>query len=345
MKLFGKRGKADEGAAHQTRHDYDEESDWPPLPDFPPDEYARGVMACPRCRCRMPLKDLKPLRMVNCPQCRASSFVPMRINRFWLFQPLGGGGMGSVYKAYDISAPGEVFAAKVLFRTGADTDVSVEALLNESEVGKIIGDHSGLVKCVASGQDGEEFFSVMEYVEGKRLDNLIRWRGRLGENHVIQLALQVVAAEKHIYECGYLYRDLKPENIIITRDGAVKLLDYGLCLTRDAALRMADEYVAGSPYYMPPERLWGIGEDGYSEIYSLGMVMYYGLTGRTFFDSDEVESLAKRHVSKIRLTPAAKMRGFRPELVEVLTRMIKQDYRERYLTFEELEAALSDLLR
>lgn len=271
-------------------------------------------------------------------------FVPMKIDRFWLFRPLGGGGMGSVYRAYDVTVRGQVFAAKVLFRKGGDSSVSIEALLNEAKIGEVVGDHPSLVKCVASGHEGDEYYYVMEHVEGKRLDNLIRWRGRLAEKHVLLIAQQILGAEKHIYECGYLYRDMKPENIIVTTDGRAVLIDYGLCQTREESLAAADDIITGSPYYVPPERLWGIGEDAYSEIYSLGMVMYYALTGHTFFDSDEVESLAKRHVSKVRLTTASKMRGFRPELVGVLSKMIKQDYRERYRTYEEFEQVLQLLL-
>ena len=111
-------------------------------------------------------------------------------------------------------------------------------------------------------------------------------------------------------------------------------------MPREDALHPKDEFVSGSPYYLPPERLLGQGEDASSEIYSLGMVMYYALTGRTYFDADEVESLARRHISRIRLTAASKMREFRPELVDVLSKMVKQDYRERYQTFEEVRVAL-----
>jgi len=339
MGLFSKRKKQKKEKARATPS-----ASGSGMPDFPPDAYEAGYLPCAGCAAHLPLADLEPLRMAACPECRALNFVPMNIDRFWLFRPLGGGGMGSVYRAYDSTVRDAFFAAKVLFRSGGDSDVSVEALQNEAEVGTQVGDHPGLVKCMASGHEGDEYYYVMEHVDGKRLDNLIRFSGRLVEKHVLLIALQILDAEKHIYECGYLYRDMKPENIIVTTEGRAVLIDYGLCLSRAKALKADDDFVAGSPYYVPPERLWGIGEDAYSEIYSLGMVMYYALTGRTFFDSDEVESLAKRHVSKVRLTTASKMRGFHPELVQVLSKMIKQDYRDHYRTFDDLEAALKELL-
>ena len=312
-------------------------------PAFPPDAYEAGVLPCARCGGEQPLHDLEPLRMTRCPECKTMNFVPMRLRGFWLFQPQGGGGMGSVYKAYAVEARDELFAVKVLFRSGGDQDSSLEALMNEAKVGKVVGDHPNLVKCVESGYEGGEYFFAMEFVDGKRLDNLIRFAEKLCERHVVEIALDVLAAERNIYDRGYLYRDMKPENVIVTPEGRAVVFDYGLCMAREDALRSAEEYVSGSPYYMPPERLWGTGEDAYSEIYSLGMLMYNALTGRTFFDSDEVESLAKRHVSRVRLTPASKMRGFRSEVVEVLSKMIKQDREERYQTFDELERALRAL--
>jgi len=303
-------------------------------------DFEAGYLTCRKCQAKTKLAELPPLRMSPCPTCETMNFVPMKVSHFWLFRPLGGGGMGSVYVAHDVEVQEQLFAAKVLFRTDDDRDSSIEALIRESRIGKALGDHPGLVKCVDSGYEGSEYYSVMEYVQGKRLDKLIRWKGKLDERHVLKIISQVLAADTHIYESGYLYRDLKPENIIITPKGQAILLDYGLCMPRAEAKEALDEYVSGSPYYMPPERLWGLGEDAFSEIYGLGMVMYYALTGRTYFDSDEVESLARRHISRIRLTAASKMREFRPELVEVLSKMVKQDYRERYHTFEEVRVAL-----
>ncbi|MCK5803333.1 MAG: serine/threonine protein kinase [Lentisphaeria bacterium] len=280
------------------------------------------------------------MRLAPCPNCKTMNFMPVKINRFWLFRPLGGGGMGSVYMAYDFEEPEKLLAAKVLFRTDDNRDVAIKALVNESRIGELLGDHPGLVKCVASGCEDNEYYSVMEYVEGKRLDKLIRWKGKLSERHVLKIATQVLAANAHIYEKGYLYRDLKPENIIVTAKGQAVLLDYGLCMLREDAVKALDEFVTGSPYFMPPERLWGLSEAAYSEIYSLGMVMYHALTGSTYFDSEEVDALARRHISRVRLTTASKMREFRPELVEVLSKMVKQDHQERYQTFEELRVAL-----
>ncbi len=305
--------------------------------------FAEGFTPCQSCGRQLPLDRLEPLMMVECPRCKSINFVPLKIGNFWLYEPLGGGGMGSVYKAFHIEAPNDLYAVKVLARSEKKRPAQIQALLNEARIGEIIGDHPSLVKCVASGYVDNEYYAAMEYVEGERLDKLIDVNGHLEEKVALNVAKQILAAEQHIYECGYLYRDLKPENVIVAEKEKVVLLDYGLCVPRTVALNPKDEFISGSPYYLPPERLLGLGEDAYSEIYSLGMVLFYALTGQTYYDASEVEALAKRHVSKVRLSISSKLRGFRPEMVQLLSSMIKQECNERFQTFSEAMAAIEEV--
>ena len=302
--------------------------------------YESGHIPCQGCGLQIPSRKLDTLKMVECPKCQRIAFVPLRIGKYWLFEPLGGGGMGSVYKAVCRQEPARFFAVKVLSRAERTKPVNIHALLNEARIGQIVGGHPCLVRCVDSGCEDGEYYSAMELVQGERLDKRVDRLGRMPERQVLQMGLHLLSAEQHMYKCGYLYRDMKPENIIINDDGFAVLFDFGLCVPRELALHPQEEYVSGSPYYLPPERLLGTGEDAYSEIYSIGMVMYYALSGQTFFDAKEVEALAKRHLSKVRLSVSGKLRDFRPELVEVLSRMIRPDPAERYQTFHEAARAI-----
>lgn len=320
-RLLGKKGVIDEIAERKAA-------------------YSAGVISCLGCGCEIPLSQLEALKMVECPECERINFVPLKVGRYWLYEPLGGGGMGSVYKALRMDTEDQLFAVKILSRVEKTKPANIHALLNEARIGRIIGNHPCLSRCVESGCEDSEYFSAMELIQGERLDKRIDRLGGMPEEQVLQLGLHILAAEQHVYKCGYLYRDIKPENIIINTEGYAILFDYGLCVPREEALHPQEEYVSGSPYYLPPERLLGTGEDAHSEIYSIGMVMYYALSGQTYFDAKEVESLAKRHLSKVRLSVSSKLRGFRPELVEVLSKMIKQDPGERYQTFREVAEAI-----
>ncbi|OGV65647.1 MAG: hypothetical protein A3K19_28605 [Lentisphaerae bacterium RIFOXYB12_FULL_65_16] len=310
----------------------------------PTEALEQGHLPCQECGFLLPLEKLQALKMVQCPSCQNISFVPLRVGHFWLFQPLGAGGMGSVYKAYHSEAPGELFAVKILPRNERANPALIMALLNEAQKAKIVGDHPCLVCCIASGYEDGEYFCATEFVLGESLQLKIEMHGRLPEKEVLKIALHILAAEQHIYNCGYLFRDLKPENVILNTEGYAIVFDYGLCVPLEDARTKMDEFVSGSPYYIPPERLWGTGEDAFSEIYSLGMVVYYALTGKTYYDATEAESLAKRHLSTVRVATSAKMKEFRPDLVAVLSKMIKQDPHERYQTFAECRTAIQGLL-
>ena len=305
----------------------------------------KGKLPCSKCGSPMDLPKLNPLRVAKCGQCDTPNFTPMKVANFWLFYPAGGGGMGSVYQAYHIDVPDRVFAVKLLARSERDNPSRIHALILEAETARKLGAHPCLVSYAASGYSDGEYFFAMEFVKGRRLDELFDLQGHLEEKVVLLICLYVLAAEEHIYDRGFLYRDLKPENVLVTPEGRAVLLDYGLCLPREQALHPNDEFITGSPYYLPPERLRGDGEDAYSEIYSLGMVLYYALTGRTFFDADEVEALARKHVSQMRLSVESRMKDTRPELAQILARMIRQEPGERYQTFAEVAGDVFGLYR
>ncbi len=307
--------------------------------------FLAGFVPCDDCGYLIPLSGLEPLKMVECPKCHGISFVPLQVGKYWLFEPLGGGGMGSVYKALCLEPALAFFAVKVLSRIEKTKPTNIHALLNEAHIGKLVGDHPYLVKCVDSGCHDGEYYAAMEMVEGERLDKLIDRNGKLGETAVLKLGLHVLAAEQHILNCGYLYRDLKPENVIINQEGYAILFDYGLCIPLEDALDPQDEFVSGSPYYLPPERLLGVGEDAASEIYSLGMVLYNALSGQTYYDADEAEALAKRHLSKVRISVSSRLRGFRSEIVKLLSKMIKPEKDDRYQSFREVAGVIQGILQ
>ena len=291
---------------------------------------------CPACNRKLPLDSLNPLQINECPHCKESFFMPRKLGDYFLFEPCGGGGMGSVYKGVSEKFPNKLLAVKILARSECSNPTNIRALINEAEVSANFRDSEYIAACLDHGFLEGEYFTVMPLITGERLDKRIDRLGRLNRDEVLKMTLHILAAEQHIYRHGYLFRDMKPENIIINEYGYAVMLDFGLCIPLSEARDPHDEFISGSPYYMPPERLLGNPEDAPSEIYSIGMVMYNALTGTTFYEADQLEDLAQRHVAKMKISNTAKMRGLDKDIAALLEKMIHQNPQERPQTFQEV---------
>jgi serine/threonine-protein kinase len=303
-----------------------------------------GVVKCENCSEKLEITLENGLEIQNCPKCGSVVFIPKAVKEYWLYKPLGGGGMGSVYKAVS-EADGKCYAVKVLSRANRENDGLINILMNEGEIGGNIGEHKNIIDIVEYGHDDEEYFIASEFVEGERLDFLVKTEGRLSEARSLEIALQILEAEKHILNCGYLFRDLKPENVMIEKDGNVRLFDYGLCVSlENAATVNQTADLEGSPFYVPPERIMGAAEGEYSEIYSLGMIMFFMLTGRTYYSEAEIRDLIKKHVNSARIASVANhLTHCNPETIKVLDKMIARNPNNRYFDFNLLRTDLKSI--
>ncbi len=184
-----------------------------------------------------------------------------------------------------------------------------------------------------------------QFISGERLDKRIERLGTLDDIEVILIALRLLAAETHIYNCGYLFRDLKPENVLITEDDGAFLYDYGICIKVEDGVNDTAEYVEGSPFYMPPERLSGEGERANSEIYSLGMILYHALAGKTYFSASELKQLARQLTRSVRISSIeGKMKKVTDDIAKIIDKMIKREPERRYQHFIEVERDMQVVL-
>lgn len=305
--------------------------------------FQRSQLTCQTCGRKTDFSNGQPMEFIKCPKCETMRMVPMRLGRFWLHEPLGGGGMGSVYRAWDAEEPQVPYAVKILARAEREDPLRIQMLLKEYMLAKAVGAHPCLPRIVHGGYADGEYYMVMECIEGERLDKRVSALGKLTENEVIVSTLHLLSAEQHIYDAGYLFRDMKPENIFITPDGRCVLLDLGLMLPVEAARTLRDIPLTGSFFYTPPERIMDEGEGAHSEIYSIGLVMYYELMGRTFFDAEQVKDLAAKHVANLRFSTPSKLPGVSAELTQIIRRMTQQRPENRYQTFAEVGAELHAL--
>jgi len=326
-------------------HDEDEEQE-PQYGEKPSLKLlSQNCIGCGHCEEALDIVDCPPLSMAKCPHCGAANFVPYLIKDYWLYRPLGGGGMGSVYQAFYAKDPNVEFAVKVLPRNSLSDQRLVESLLFEAKLGKAFGRHPHLNTVVDFGRYHEEYFYAMEFCAGKRLDQVIESLESVSQKYVLLWGMQLLSAEQRVFDTGYLYRDLKPQNIIIDKDGNAHLIDYGLCKKIDDEEDKDSNTVNGSPLYMPPERVVGMREGMSSEIYSLGMVLFHALTRKTYYSASGVYELAKKHVTSLRISSVETRLpvGVNPMIALVLDKMVARLPENRYQTFKETVVALKEI--
>ena len=303
-----------------------------------------GRISCPGCSTDIHIHDYEGLEVTNCPSCNAPVFIPMLVKDYWLYKPLGGGGMGSVYQAIS-AADGKEYAIKILPREQNTNPELISAITREGEIGKILGKAPNIAEVVDYGCADGEYFLASRFVEGTRLDVFISTASHLSERQALDILLQVIDAEIHIINCGFLFRDIKPENIIVVEETAkVKLFDFGLCLSLEQAANPDEtDALEGSPYYLPPERIVAASEGEHSEIYSLGMLLFHMLAGQTYYSQSDIKDLLTKHVRSLRVASVTnRLKHCSPEISTILDKMIKRDPNQRYHHLlplkEELEA-------
>ena len=305
----------------------------------PPLEWLNsGVIPCSKCGANIQLASYTPLSIDRCPECDTPLFIPMLIKDYWLYEPLGGGGMGSVYHAFHKENQDSEVAVKLLPRERKNDQYLIESLIGEAQICWQLGEHQHLNKVIDFGRYESEYYAVFEFIEGTRLDQIIDSPVKRPTKQVVLWALQILSAEQHMYDKGFLFRDLKPQNIMIDKNGNAKLFDYGLALPIDKALNNDSDQIEGSPYYLPPERIVGSGESQYSEIYSLGMVIFHIIAGHPYYSAEDIKSLVGKHVASMRLSDVGQKLPPKtnPHLIGILNRMIERLPEKRYSTYMEV---------
>lgn len=301
-----------------------------------------GFFPCPSCGEKFVLEEEKVLQTITCVKCGCPVLQPSRIDDYLVFEPLGGGGMGSVYMCISMNDH-HLYSIKLLPRIMKHDQICIDGLIKEGLVHEDISGHQNIVKLIKAGCDGDEYFVVSEFLKGERLDTYIATEAPISEKKCLDILLQLIDAEMHIISKGYLYRDMKPENVIVQQNGVVKLFDFGLSLSLKQAANPQSEnhIIEGSPHYIPPERLVAEPEKEFSEIYSLGMMLFYLLSGRHYYTDKEINALARKHIFGLRVGSTAKqIAHISPLMAKVVDKMIQRYPKDRVQTLSELKEVL-----
>ncbi len=285
--------------------------------------------------------------------------LPVTIGRYTLTGILGEGGMARVFRAKMEGALGfrKPAAVKVVLPAmGAKSEGLREQLIQEARLGGLLN-HPNVVQTFDCGELEGFPYIAMELVEGCGLDDLVQEAGPLPPAVVLDVAIQVARGLHHAHiaasegqQLRIIHRDVKPSNVLLREDGVVKVMDFGIAKVQmEDALSTATGMTKGTPSYMSPEQLAAEDLDGRTDLFALGAVLYYSLTGKTLFTGS---SLTEVMLRIIQVDETLKNNGTLsavdqqvPGFGAVLGRLLVKDRSERYADASELEAELAVLRR
>ncbi|MBS0187469.1 MAG: protein kinase [Planctomycetes bacterium] len=249
-------------------------------------------------------------------------FVPGTIfgQRYRIIGRLGKGGMGDVYRADDVKL-GQPCAMKFLPEQLSQDRAALIRLFNEVKIARAVS-HPNVCRVYDLGEEGNQHFISMEYVDGEDLASLLRRIGRLPGDKALQIARQLAAGLAAAHEKGVLHRDLKPANVMIDGRGHVRIMDFGLAGLAEEL--KSDTGRAGTPAYMAPEQLAGRGVTAKSDVYAIGLLFYEIFSGKPVFRPESMQDLARLHKQPI-ATLSSVVPDIDPGVEKVIMKCLERD--------------------
>ncbi len=260
--------------------------------------------------------------------------------RYIIENEIGTGGMAIVYKAHDNLLNRKV-AVKVLrpefkqdedFIKRFDIEAKSAAGLNHPNIVAIhdVGVHEGLR------------YIVMEFIEGVTLKDYIAGKGKLPWRVALKFASQICSALSHAHARKIIHRDIKPHNIMVTKDGSLKVMDFGIARATSASTMTIGAKVLGSAHYLSPEQARGGFTDERSDLYSLGVCLYEMVTGKVPFDAETTVAVAMQHLQKDPEPPSVYAEELPSSVEYIILKAMRKEQSQRYLSAKNME---SDIMR
>jgi len=251
------------------------------------------------------------------------------IGNLKIVSEIGEGGMGVVYMAEHVTLP-KKFAVKCLspaltrnahFRDRFYQEAQNQALL----------DHPNIVQVTDFLETDDFFFLVMEYVDGKELDEHIAEKGKMSEQEVLSIFKDVLNGLNFAHSKGIIHRDIKPPNILVDNSGRVRIMDFGIAILAGDKRLTADGTNIGSPWYMSPEQIKRPKDiDHRSDVYSMGIVLYEMLTGNVPFDGETDFIIKDQHINSPIPDPRKNTEHISKKLAEIILTALEKDPEDRY---------------
>jgi serine/threonine-protein kinase len=263
--------------------------------------------------------------------------LPTRLRQFELREVIASGGMGTVYRSFDVMLEREV-AVKLLKREMAEDKEVIESFYREARAGAALN-HTNIIHIYTFDEFNGLPYLAMELADHGSLDNRIEQLGTLPELDVLDIGFKVASALDTALKHNLLHRDIKPGNILFNAENEPKLVDFGLA--RKAEQDDQEFTVWGTPYYVAPEKVKRLPDSFLSDMYSLGGTLYHALTGHVPFEANTIEEVIAGHVHTP-LTPPCQVN---PEITaptnDALVIAMAKAPEERYASYDEFIMALT----
>ena len=253
-------------------------------------------------------------------------------DRYEVISHIGVGGMADVYKGKDHKLDRYV-AIKVLKEEFRGDKGFVAKFRAEAQAAARLA-HPNVVNVYDVGDEDGINYIIMELVEGITLKNYIERKGKLTVRETTSIAIQVAMGIEAAHNLNIVHRDIKPQNIIISREGKVKVTDFGIA--KVASSRTISSVTMGSVHYTSPEQARGGYSDAKSDIYSLGIVMYEMITGRVPFDGETAVTVAVKHLQEEMVPPHVYAPEIPVSLEEIILKCTQKSQERRYANVAEL---------
>lgn len=305
------------------------------------------MVTCPGCDAKTFIPgDLPPLATEPCKKCGHPIMMPMQLRQFELRSKIASGGMGTVYRAWDMTLE-RLVAVKLMKKELMDDPKMLESFYLEARACAKLN-HTNIVHIYTFDEWEGERYLVMELADQGSLDDRITKLHRVEELRVLDVGIRICSALDTALKHDMLHCDIKPGNILFNADHDPKLVDFGLARKTDAEAE-GTEFTRGTPYYVAPEKIKREPETFLSDMYSLGATLYHAITGYVPFDAPTVEEVVMAQVHTPLRPPIEVIPEITPATSDALCRALAKNPGDRFLNYDEfimaLEAARSLLLR
>jgi len=261
-------------------------------------------------------------------------------SRYTIIEKIGIGGMAIVYKAKDEKLDRFVTFKVLKEEFCSDPEFIKKFTVEATAAAKL--NHPNIVRVYDFGNDGMVYYIVMEYIDGCTLKELINKNAPFSNEEALAIAIQIASGLEHAHNNNIVHRDIKPQNILVTKDGTIKVTDFGIARASTSTTVTTDS--VGSVHYFSPEQARGGFVDNKSDIYSLGIVLFEMVTGRLPFNGDSTVALAIKHITE----PIPDISAINPNvsksIIQIILKATAKISTQRYATIEEFNFDLKKAL-